>query len=319
LRLFNAHYNDYGFQPIVVFDGAGRFVTAVLRPAKRPKGREIAAHLRRLIREIRSHWPRVEILLRGDSHYCAPEVLDFCRDRGLDFILGLASNTSLRRRTDTLEQSTIARVDQNSGTKVRRFKEFHDAAGSWSRVERIIARVEAGPQGCDTRYVVTNLTKGAGKAIYEQLYCARGQSREPHQGVEGPPRGRSHLLHQCRRQPAQAVPARRRLLAHATPPPDQDRRSRRRAENQDHHPPAHHPPASSDDYSSACRAGRPPDATPRQQSQPARPFQPQTKYCTAPARESASMAVVADRSECRIQYRNPPHRRKRTPLMHKTG
>ena len=176
LRLFNAHYADYGFQPIVVFDGAGRFVAAVLRPAKRPKGREIAAHLRRLIREIRRHWPRVEILLRGDSHYCAPEVLDFCRAKGVDFVLGLASNANLRRRTATLEQSTIARVDQNSATKVRRFKEFHDAAASWSRVERIIARVEAGPQGCDTRFVVTNLTRGNGKAIYERLYCARGQA-----------------------------------------------------------------------------------------------------------------------------------------------
>ena len=40
LRLFNAHHDDYGFQPIVVFDGAGRFVAAVLRPARRPKGRE---------------------------------------------------------------------------------------------------------------------------------------------------------------------------------------------------------------------------------------------------------------------------------------
>ena len=28
---------------------------------------------------------------------------------------------------------------------IRRFKEFHDAAASWSRVERIVARVEAGP------------------------------------------------------------------------------------------------------------------------------------------------------------------------------
>jgi hypothetical protein len=176
LRLFNAHYDDYGFQPIVVFDGAGRFVAAVLRPARRPNGREIAAHLRRLIRAIRSHWPRVEILLRGDSHYCAPEVLDFCRARGVDFVLGLASNPSLRRRTATLEDATIARVDQNSGSKVRQFKEFHDAAASWSRVERIIARVEAGPQGCDTRFIVTNLTKVAGKALYEKLYCARGQA-----------------------------------------------------------------------------------------------------------------------------------------------
>jgi Transposase DDE domain group 1 len=41
LRLFNAHYDEYGFQPIVVFDGEGRFVTAVLRPAKRPSGKEI--------------------------------------------------------------------------------------------------------------------------------------------------------------------------------------------------------------------------------------------------------------------------------------
>ncbi len=37
-------------------------------------------------------------------------------------------------------------------------------------------RVEAGPQGCDTRFIVTNLTRGSGKAIYEKLYCARGQA-----------------------------------------------------------------------------------------------------------------------------------------------
>ena len=32
LRQFNAHYDEYGFQPIVVFDGEGRFVAAVLLP-----------------------------------------------------------------------------------------------------------------------------------------------------------------------------------------------------------------------------------------------------------------------------------------------
>ena len=94
----------------------------------------------------------------------------------MDFILGLAGNANLRRRTATLEQSTIARVDQNSGLKVRRFKKFYAAAASWRRVERIIARVEAGPQRCDTRYIVTNLTKGTGKALYDKLYCARGPS-----------------------------------------------------------------------------------------------------------------------------------------------
>jgi len=44
-----AHRRDYGFQPIVVFDGEGRFVTALLRPGKRPGGQEIRAFLRRLV------------------------------------------------------------------------------------------------------------------------------------------------------------------------------------------------------------------------------------------------------------------------------
>ncbi|MQP67052.1 hypothetical protein GE253_17125 [Niveispirillum sp. SYP-B3756] len=43
LWLFNAHYDEYGFQPIIVFDGEGRFVAALLRPARRPSGREIAS------------------------------------------------------------------------------------------------------------------------------------------------------------------------------------------------------------------------------------------------------------------------------------
>ena len=52
LRLFNAYYDDYGFQPIVVFDGEGRFVTALLRPggyaSSQPKGqaRDIRCRLR---------------------------------------------------------------------------------------------------------------------------------------------------------------------------------------------------------------------------------------------------------------------------------
>jgi hypothetical protein len=177
LRLFNAYYDEYGFQPIVVFDGEGRPVAAMLRPARRPTGAEVRAFLRRLVREIRSHWPRLEILIRADSHYCAPEVLDFCRAERLDFVLGVASTTTLRRHVEALEQSTAARRAAMPGTdKLRRYKEFLDGAGSWSRVERIIARIEAGPQGTDTRFVVTNLAGGTARRIYEDLYCARGQA-----------------------------------------------------------------------------------------------------------------------------------------------
>jgi len=177
LRLFNAHYDDYGFQPMVVFDGAGRFVAAMLRPARRPSGKEARAFLRRLLRAIRANWPRTEILLRADSHYCSPEVFDWCRANGLDYVLGLAPNATLRRHTETLEASATARFEAAPRDgKVRRFKEFFDAAASWSRVERVIARVEAGEEGPDTRFIVTNLARRSARFLYEEVYCRRGQA-----------------------------------------------------------------------------------------------------------------------------------------------
>jgi len=177
LRLFNAYHDDYGFQPIVVFDGEGRFVTALLRPGKRPGGREIVAFVRRLVGAIRTLWPRVEILLRADSHYAAPEVFDWCRANRVDWVLGLASNPALRRHVAALEKTTAERFRAAPKRgKVRRFAQFYDAAHSWSRVERIIARVEAGPEGIDTRFIVTNLEGGRAKHLYEGLYCARGRA-----------------------------------------------------------------------------------------------------------------------------------------------
>src|SRR5215472_10267582 len=177
LRLFNAHYDDYGFQPIVVFDGEGRIVTAVLRPGHRPSGVEVRAFVRRLVGAIRAEWPKVEILLRADSHYAAPEVFEWCRANRVDWLFGLAGNVALSRHVAALETSTAERfmAAPNRG-KVRRFMQFYDAAQSWRRVERIIARVEAGPEGTDTRFIVTNLEAGRAKHLYERLYCARGQA-----------------------------------------------------------------------------------------------------------------------------------------------
>ena len=42
--------------------------------------------------------------------------------------------------------------------------------------EGIIARVEVGEEGPDTRFVVTNLRKRNARALYEDLYCRRGQA-----------------------------------------------------------------------------------------------------------------------------------------------
>src|SRR5665811_1839416 len=102
---------------------------ALSRPAKRPKGTEVRAFLRRLLRASRANWPKTKIMLRADSHYCCPEVLDWCRANGLVYILGVAPTTTLRRHIEGLEASTKARFEAApKDAKLRRFKEFFDGA-----------------------------------------------------------------------------------------------------------------------------------------------------------------------------------------------
>jgi hypothetical protein len=87
----------------VVFDGDGRMIAAVLRPASRPSGKQIVRWLHRLITAIRGNWPQVGIMLRADSHYCTPEVLRFCRARQLDYTLGVAPRAVQRSREGKTE------------------------------------------------------------------------------------------------------------------------------------------------------------------------------------------------------------------------
>ena len=71
------------------------------------------------------------------------------------------ATTTLRKHVACLEACATARFEASATIgKLRRFKEFYDGAASWDRVERIIARIEAGPDGVDTRFIATNLDAG---------------------------------------------------------------------------------------------------------------------------------------------------------------
>jgi hypothetical protein len=82
----------------------------------------------------------------------------------------LSRNTRLQDEVQTLEASTAARYARNSGHKVRRFKSFAYAAGSWSKPRRAVARVEVSSRGRDTRYIVTNLDGVRGDCDVEGAY-----------------------------------------------------------------------------------------------------------------------------------------------------
>jgi hypothetical protein len=176
LSLFHAYYDSRCFLPIHIYEAtSGKPVAVILRQGKTPDGNEVALVLRHVVRAIRSRWPSVEILIRGDSHYSRPEAMSWLERNGVGYIFGLAGNKVLLARVaDLVDETAVSRV-AGEAVKVRRYGEFRYAAGPWPIERQVIARVEASPQGSDSRFIVTNLT-GAPRWLYEDVYCARGQA-----------------------------------------------------------------------------------------------------------------------------------------------
>ena len=70
-------------------------MAVVLRPGKTPGGVEVRAHLRRLVRHIRTRWHKTRITFRGDGHYARPEAMTWCENNGIDYIFGLSGTKPL--------------------------------------------------------------------------------------------------------------------------------------------------------------------------------------------------------------------------------
>lgn len=174
LSLFNSHAEGHCFQPIHIFEAAsGKPVAFLLRPGRRPSGAEAARVLRHVIRRIRANWPRVAITVRGDGHYGTPEVMEALEAMGCLYILGLPGNARLKQIAQPWCEDAATRRALAGKDRMRRFFETSYAARSWSKAQRVIARVEASAMGADARFVVTNLS-GRSKHLYEKVYCRRG-------------------------------------------------------------------------------------------------------------------------------------------------
>jgi hypothetical protein len=144
LSLFNAHYDERCFLPIHVYDTeTSRPVAVLLRPGKTPSGTEVRAHLRRLVRRIRQHWPITHLTIRGDGHYGRPEVMEWCDKNGVDFIFGLPGNAVLDRLVDETDDDIRTRRALEGKPCMRGFAETRYQAKTWSTDRRAYARIEA--------------------------------------------------------------------------------------------------------------------------------------------------------------------------------
>ena len=188
LAFSNPHYRTYCSLPLCMVEGTSHaLVTACLRPGVRPKGAENAMIVARLLPHLRQHWPDTHILVRGDSHFATPELMHLIAQHPLtDVVFGLSTNSMLKRHAAAalaeahqLHQYRLA-VAQAEGTPApssrRIYDEFRYGAASWEQPWRVVLTAEVMSQDDHPRFVVTALEAPSPQRLYEDLYCARGQS-----------------------------------------------------------------------------------------------------------------------------------------------
>ena len=175
-RFFHGYYGHYCYLPLYIFCGE-HLLCARLRPANIDGAAGSVEELARLVQQLRQAWPEVRIIVRGDSGFCREELMAWCEANQVHFVLGLAKNERLRAEI-AAELAQAAEQYQQTGQAARIFQEFtYQTRESWSRARRVVAKAEHLEKGANPRFVVTSLPseEWAAQALYEELYCARGE------------------------------------------------------------------------------------------------------------------------------------------------
>ena len=149
---------------------------ARLRTAKNDAAAGTVEEVERIVEGIRLVWPDTRIIVRGDSGFCREEIMVWCEDNDVDFLVGVAKNSRLSEEIE--EELALAKaLYQCSGKASRVFKDFcYKTLKTWRWNRRVVGKAEHLAKGSNPRFVVTSLKPELYDAqeLYEKVYCARG-------------------------------------------------------------------------------------------------------------------------------------------------
>jgi hypothetical protein len=178
---FHGYYDQHQYFPLLVFEGHSGFpLAAWLRPGTVHASCGAVDVLRRIVTRLRTAWPQVLIIVRGDNGFALPALYDYCETEGLLYAFGYARNAVLENAIATA-MSDLALYYRCYGHRegaVQRFAALDDyQADGWTRPRRILAKMEINSQGINRRFVVTNMS-GDPQGLYHGFYVGRGNVPE---------------------------------------------------------------------------------------------------------------------------------------------
>lgn len=182
LSMFHGFYDHHMFHPLVVFDGdSGQLISALLRMGTTHASKGATTMLMRIIRAIKQRCPHTAVVVRGDSAFAMPRLLDAIEQLSDElgdvyYVLGLAQNPRL---LDLAAPLLAEAANEYATTKqfVRRFAWLRYATlNSWSHERDVVLKVEHSDKGPNPRFVVTTLTGFDAGLLYDRAFCPRGQA-----------------------------------------------------------------------------------------------------------------------------------------------
>ena len=195
LSFFNGHYDTWCYLPLVATltfnaESTQYLVAAVLRPGNSPAKRGTIGLLTRLFRRLRAAFPGAILRVRLDGGFASPEILDFLEGEAVEYVVAMAGNARLLKRSRRL-MGRARMLSKASGETEHLFGETRYAARKWRRKRRIVMKAEVvrhpgrDPKN-NPRFVITNLADPP-EAVY-QVYRERGDMenrlKELHHGLE---------------------------------------------------------------------------------------------------------------------------------------
>jgi Transposase DDE domain group 1 len=175
-KFYHGYYKHYCYLPLYIFCG-DHVLCARLRPSNIGPAVGSRKEVERIVQQIRQRWPEVEIILRGDSGFCADELLSWCENNRVHYVVGVARNQRLEKLID----GPLAEAKQqfeSTQQPARMFVEFEHKTlkGMWNKDRRVVAKAEHIDGKSNPRFIVTSLDAESWEKqkLYEELYCARG-------------------------------------------------------------------------------------------------------------------------------------------------
>jgi hypothetical protein len=175
-RHFHGYYDCYCYLPLYIFCGR-HLLAAKLRSSANDAADGAVQEVARIVDHIRQQWPRTTIVIRADSGFCRDDLMSWCEESGVQYVLGMAGNERLAVQIAP-EMKLAKRKVKRTGKPARVFADFrYRTRKSWSVERRVIGKAEFTNGGANPRFIVTNVHAafGSPRFLYETVYCQRGE------------------------------------------------------------------------------------------------------------------------------------------------